>query len=317
MNDGLATVFGGSGFIGRHIVRRLAAEGWRLRVAVRDPEAGSFLKPMGEPGQVAVVQANLRDDASCTAALAGADLAINCVGLLFERGAQSFEAVHAEGAGRVARAAAAAGARQFVQLSALGAAADSPARYGRSKWAGEEAVRQAFPDAAIVRPSVVFGPDDEFFNRLALLASLSPVLPLFGPNPFDAGNTLFQPLYVGDVAEAVVRIVAGRQSGVFELGGPEILSYRQIMELVLAHTGRRALLVPLPFALARMTAFFFELMPKPLVTRDQLRLMEVDNVVGQGLPGLAELGLRPTPIGSKLPDYLARFARGGLAPTVA
>ncbi|HJP21884.1 MAG TPA: complex I NDUFA9 subunit family protein [Alphaproteobacteria bacterium] len=317
MNDGLATVFGGSGFIGRHIVRRLAGEGWRLRVAVRDPEAGNFLKTMGEPGQVAVVQANLRDDDSTAAALDQADLAINCVGLLYERGAQSFDAVHAEGAGRVAQAAATAGAKQFVQLSAIGAAANSPARYGRSKWAGEEAVRQAFPDAAIIRPSVVFGPDDEFFNRLALLASLSPALPLFGPSPFDAGNTLFQPVYVGDVAEAVVRIVTQGSGGIFELGGPEVLSYRQIMELVLAHTGRQALLVPLPFALARLKAFFLEFMLTPLLTRDQLRLLEVDNVVGEGIPNLPELGITPTPIGTVLPDYLARFARGGLKPTAA
>jgi NADH dehydrogenase len=316
MNDGLATVFGGSGFIGRHIVRRLAGEGWRLRVAVRDPEAGNFLKTMGEPGQVAVVQANLRDDASSTAALDQADLVINCVGLLYEGGAQTFEAVHAEGAGRIARAAAAAGAQQFVQLSAIGAAADSAARYGRSKWAGEEAVRQAFPDAAIIRPSVVFGPDDEFFNRLALLASLSPLLPLFGPSPFDAGNMRLQPVYVGDVAEAVVRIVSRGEGGVFELGGPEVLSYRQIMELVLTHTGRQALLLPLPFALARIKAFFFELMPKPLITRDQLRMLEVDNIVGEGVPGLTQLGIKPTPIGTVLPGYLARFARGGLTPSI-
>ncbi len=317
MNEGLATVFGGSGFIGRHIVRRLAGEGWRLRVAVRDPEAGKFLKTMGEPGQVALVQANLRDEDSTAAALAGADLVINCVGLLFERGAQSFEAVHAEGAGRVAQAAAAAGASQLVQLSAIGAAADSPSRYGRSKWAGEEAVRQAFPDAAIVRPSVVFGPDDEFFNRLGLLASLSPVLPLFGPSPFDAGNTRLQPVYVGDVAEAVMRVVARGDGGVFELGGPEVLSYRQIMELVLSYTGRQALLLPLPFALARLEAFFLEFMPKPLLTRDQLRLLEADNVAGEGVPGLAELGLAPTSLGTVLPDYLARFARGGLKPSAA
>ena len=304
----LVTVFGGSGFLGRHVVRRLAQSGARVRVAVRDTEAAMFLKPMGDVGQVVPVQANVRNEPSVGRAVEGADSVINLVGILYESGPQRFASVHGEGAGRAARAAAEAGAERFVQVSAIGADPDSPAQYARSKAAGEAAVREACPGATIVRPSVVFGPEDGFFNRFAALARLLPVLPLIG-----GGRTRFQPVYVGDVAAALTRILdepdtAGKT---FELGGPRIYSLRQVMELVLREIDRKRVLLPLPFAVAMVQGLFFELLPVPPLTRDQVRLLMRDNVVSEGALTLADLGLEPTSVEAILPTYLGRYRRGG------
>lgn len=309
------TVFGGSGFLGRHLVKRLAEGGARLRVAVRYPEAAGFLKPMGEVGQVVPLQANLRDEASVTRAVEGADAVVNLVGILYQRGRQRFRAVHVEGAARVARAAAAAGARRFVQVSAIGADADSPAEYGRTKAAGEAAVSEAFDGATIVRPSIIFGPEDDFFNRFAALARLSPALPLIG-----FGHTRFQPVYVGDVAEAMARLLDDPASAgkTYELGGPRVYSFREIMALVLRETGRNRLLVPLPYPLAMLQARFLELLPVPPLTRDQVQLLKRDNVVGGDAPGLADLGVTPTAVDAILPSYLGRYRRrGSLDPSRA
>lgn len=307
----LITVFGGTGFIGRHLVRRLASRGERVRVAVRHPEVGLFLKTLGEVGQIDLAAANLRDADSVTRAVEGADAVVNCVGILFQSGRQRFAKIHGEGAGLVARAAAAAGAGAMVHVSAIGADAGSPAAYARTKAAGEAAVMAAFPSAAILRPSVVFGPEDQFFNRFAALARISPALPLIG-----GGKTRFQPVYVGDVAAAIVAALndpaaAGK---IFELGGPRVYTFRDLMRIVLRETGRRRLLLRLPFALAMIQGLFLELLPTPPLTRDQVRLLRRDNVADPARPGLRELGIDPTPVEGMVETYLARFRRGGLAP---
>ena len=246
MSVASATVFGGSGFVGRHVVRELAKSGADVRVAVRRADRALFLKTMGDVGQITPVTANVRDDASVAAAVEGAQAVVNLVGILFERARQTFDAVHHQAAGRIARAAASAGAEQLVHVSAIGADEQSRSAYARSKAAGEAAVRLAFPSAAIVRPSIVFGADDDFFNRFAALARLSPMLPLIG-----GGKTRFQPVYVGDVAAAIAELLSTGQGGgtAYELGGPEIFTFRELLEMVLEATGRRRLLVPVPFAL--------------------------------------------------------------------
>ncbi len=304
-----ATVFGGSGFVGRYTVGELARRGYRVRVAVRRPDRALFLKPLGDVGQITPVAANVRDDASVAAAVEGADAAINLVGVLYEAGPQRFHAVHAEGAGRIARAASAAGVERLVHVSAIGAAPDSAAEYARSKAAGEEAVREAFPDAAIVRPSIVFGVEDDFLNRFAWIARLAPAIPLIG-----GGNTRFQPVYVGDVAAGIVRIVEdpGTSGAVYEFGGPAVYSFRDLMEAMLEQIGRRRLLLPVPGILAMLPARLMELSPfPPLLTRDQIRMLARDNVAAGDAPGLAELGLPPTPLEAVAPGYLARYRRGG------
>jgi NADH dehydrogenase len=322
----IVTVFGGSGFIGRHVVKRLAAAGATVRVAVRDTEAALFLKPMGDVGQIVLVPCDATDPALAARALEGADGAVNLVGILSEWGRRTFRRFHVEAAANVARAAAAAGVKSLVHVSALGADKDSPAAYARTKAEGEAAVRAAFPGAVILRPSVVFGPEDDFFNRFARLALMSPALPIFGCptwpkvtlfpegdliriDPYGAGGTRFQPVYVGDVAEAVTRSLddpatAGRT---YELGGPRVYSFKGIMDLLLAQIGRRRLIVPLPFALARVQAWFLEKWPQPLLTRDQVRLLEKDNVVSPGAAGLEELGIAPTAAEAILPTYLGRY----------
>jgi len=311
MQFGNVTVFGGSGFVGRYLVKRLAEAGTRVRVAVRDPEAAAFLKPMGDVGQVAPMQGNIRDRDSIRRAVEGAEAVVNCVGILYERGRQRFDGIHMRGAALVAEAAREAGATRFVQVSALGAAADSPARYSRSKYAGEQAVLQAFPGASIVRPSVIFGPEDQFFNRFAAMARLAPALPLIG-----GGTTRFQPVYVGDVAEAIMRILADPATAgeTYELGGPRIYTLRQIFELVLAETGRRRLLLPLPTAVARLQAMVLQFLPQPPLTPDQVALLGVDNVVGEDAKGLAALGISPHAAEAVVGSYLGRFRRGGKRP---
>jgi len=334
MANRLATVFGGSGFIGRHLVQRLASQGWRVRVAVRDVENASFLKPMGDVGQVVPVYADLAKEDSIAAAVAGAELVVNLVGILYEGRKRKFQAVHVDGAARIAAAAKAAGVAKLVHVSALGASAGSASAYARSKAAGEEAVRAAFPTATILRPSVVFGPEDEFFNRFAALSTFTPVLPVFvadgfkpkfcgripcGIDLFGSGGAKFQPVYVGDVAEAIVvaSYRAETAGQTFELGGPRVYTYKQIMELTLAASGRHRLLVPKPMAAARFLAAFLQYLPKPLLTPDQVKLLAVDNVVGAEAQGLGELGIIPTAAEVIVPTYLKRFSNPYIHRTLA
>ena len=308
MQRPLATVFGGSGFIGRYIVHALAAEGWRVRVAVRRPHTAYFLRALGEVGQVEPFQANVRDEKSIQRAVAGANAVINLVGVLYESGSQTFASLQAEGAGRVASAAAKAGVNQFIQMSAIGADAASESAYARSKAEGETAVKAAFPAATILRPSIVFGPEDDFFNRFATLARFSPILPLI-----SGGLTKFQPVYVGDVAKAAIAalkspLAAGRT---FELGGPSVYTFKELMQLMMSVTGGHSLLVPVPRPLAMWKAFFLQLLPKPLLTVDQVRLLDHDNVVNPAAPDLAALDIIATPAEAILPLYLARFRKHG------
>ncbi len=304
MARGLVTVFGGSGFLGRYIVQRLARAGWQVRVAVRRPNEALFLKTAGDVGQVTPVAANIRDEASVKAAVAGADAVVNLVGILYQSGRQSFDAVQAKGAARVAAAAKAAGARRFVQMSAIGADTQSDSLYARSKGEGEQAVKLAFPGATILRPSIVFGPEDDFFNRFARMALMSPALPLIG-----GGHTKFQPVYVDDVAHAVERALAdaSTEGKTYELGGPRAYSFRALMEMLLKGIGRCRLLVPLPFPLAKLKASFLQLLPIKLLTVDQVRLLEHDNVVKSGALTLSDLGIQPTALDAILPTYLDQY----------
>jgi uncharacterized protein YbjT (DUF2867 family) len=303
------TVFGGSGFIGRYVVRRLAAEGWVVRVAVRDAIKAAFLKTAGNVGQVVPMRADITaDEAIVEAAVAGSDAVINLVGILYESGKRTFQAVHTDAPARLARIAAQTGVERFVQMSALGAGADSPSLYARSKAAGERAVRAAFPQATVIRPSIVFGPEDGFFNRFACIARYSPALPLIG-----GGETRFQPVYVGDVADAIIRTLHedGARGQTYELGGPRIYTFRELMELMLRELRRHRGLIPLPFWLADIQASVLQLLPMPLLTRDQVALLRVDNVLSGTKPGLAELGIRPTAVELILPTYLDVYRKGG------
>ncbi len=310
-DDRLVTVFGGSGFVARHVVRALARSGWRIRVAVRRPDLAFHLQPLGRVGQIHAVQANVRVQDSVDRAAEGSDAVINLVGILYQSGRQRFEAVQAEGAAAVARAAAANKA-QLLHFSAIGSDPDSPSAYARTKAAGEQAARAAVPEAVIVRPSIVFGPEDDFFNRFAAMARISPALPLIG-----GGKTRFQPVFVGDVAAAVDAILAGRgkPATTYELGGPEVCSFEELMRLMLRIIGRKRLLVPLPFSVARLQAFFLEMLPKPLLTRDQVTLLRRDNVVSEEAEHegrtLRGLGVTPTAMEAVLESYLVRFRRTG------
>ena len=307
----LVTVFGGSGFLGRHVVRALASRGYRIRVAVRRPELCGHLRPMGRVGQIQAVQANLRYADSVTAAVRDADAVVNLVGILFERGNQRFDAVMAGGAGTVAKAAAATDAA-LVHVSAIGADTQAASRYARAKGDGEARVLAALPAATIVRPSIVFGPEDDFFNRFAALARLSPALPLPG-----GGHTRMQPVFAGDVGEAIARAVDGElKSGtVYELGGADVRSFKELMQFVLATAQRRRLLVPVPFALLKLQAAFLQFAPKPPITPDQVELLKHDNVVsddakreGRTLEGI---GIFPEAIDAIVPTYLWRFRKTG------
>lgn len=305
---GIVTVFGGSGFIGRYVVQRLARDGWTIRVAVRHPGRANFLKPLGNIGQITPLCVPLQDREAVAAALSGADAAVNLVGVLFEGGRQRFQAVHAEGAGTVAAAAADAGVASLVHVSALGAAADSASAYARSKAEGEAAVRAAFPEAVILRPSVVFGAEDGFFNRFADMARFSPALPLIG-----GGRTRFQPVYVGDVARAVMAALndPACRGKSYDLGGPRSYSFKELMELLLSTIGRKRMLVGLPFGLARLQATFLELLPQPPLTRDQVTLLRQDNVVAPDALSLRDLGIEPTAPEAVIPTYLDRYRPGG------
>ncbi len=309
--DTLVTVFGGSGFLGRHVVRALASRHYRIRVAVRRPELTGHLQPLGRVGQIVAVQANVRFPPSVEAAVHDADVVINLVGILFERSRQRFDAVHVAGAQAVAQAARAAGAR-LVHVSALGADENAASHYARSKAEGEQRVREAVPDAVIMRPSFVFGPEDDFYNRFAALARLAPALPLPG-----GGHMRSQPVFAGDVAEAIAKAVDGTTTpGItYELGGPDVFTFKQVMEFILATTERRRLLVPVPYGLMKLGAMVLQFAPKPPLTPDQVELLKHDNVVspaardeGRTLEGL---GIVPASAASVVPDYLWRFRSTG------
>ncbi len=299
----VATVIGGSGFIGRYVVKRLAAAGHVVRVAVRDPERAMFLKTMGRVGQVVPLYANITADNTLARAIEGADRVVNLVGVLAERAAGDFSRIQAEGAGRVARLSASLGVQHLVQVSAIGADPASPSQYGRTKAEGEALVRRHFPAAIILRPSLVFGPEDQFFNRFARLAMLSPVMPVI------AGSSRFQPVYVGDVADAVMAALArpAETDRLFELGGPKVMSFREILGWILAQVDRHRPLVTVPNAAARLMASI----PFSGLTRDQLVMLQRDNVADPALPGLAALGVMATPLDLIVPGYLARFRKGG------
>ena len=309
--DRLVTIYGGSGFLGRHLVRALAKRGWRIRVAVRRPELANFLQPLGMVGQIHAVGANLRFPESIARAAEGADALVNLVGILHEGRRQKFESVQAEGPRHIAEAAAKSGA-QLVLVSSIGADPNSQSSYARTKAAGEANARAAVPEAVIFRPSIMFGPEDTFFNRFAAMARIAPALPLIG-----GGKTRFQPVFVGDVATAIAAALDGKAKPgtTYELGGPEVRTFKELMELMLHEIGRRRLLVPIPFAIARLQAFFLEFLPTPPLTRDQVIQLKQDNVVSAEAERegrtLAALGITPTAMGSVLPSYLWRFRKAG------
>jgi uncharacterized protein YbjT (DUF2867 family) len=303
MAYGRVTVFGGTGFLGRQIVRRLAEAGAEVRIAVRHPERASLLTEMGAVGQISALRADVWDAASVAPAVAGADAVVNTVGHYVERGQASFEAIHGQGARHVAQAVAAAGIHRLVHISGIGADPASESPYVRARAAGERLVREALPEVTILRPSVMFGPEDAFFNTLAELARVLPVLPLFG-----SGAVRLQPVYVGDVAEAVARALAMPASAgkLYELGGPKIYTYRQLLQLMLEQSGRRRWLMPLPYLAWEVLAGLLALLPNPPVSRDQITLMKRDNVVGDRAATLADLGIEPTAAEVVLPKYLGR-----------
>jgi len=307
----LVTVIGGSGFVGRYIAQAMAKRGWRVRVACRRPNDAHFVRTYGVVGQVEPVQCNIRDDASTARVIAGATAVVNCVGILFESGKNRFDAVQAEGAGRAARLAAEAGAEQMVQISAIGADPESPAAYGRTKAAGEAAVAQGHPHAVILRPSIVFGTEDQFFNRFATMARIAPVLPIVG------GATRFQPVWVQDVAEAAAKAAAGEAApGIHELGGPNIYAFRELMELMLRVIRRRRLIVDMPFWMARTQAWFLQWLPNPPLTVDQVRLLARDNVVSGAYPGFEAFGIDPRAPEAIIESYLYAYRPYGQYTTL-
>lgn len=321
----IVTVFGASGFIGRHLTSRLAKAGWVVRAACRDPEAAHFMRTMGDVGQVIPWGCNIRDPKSVRAALEGASAAVNLVGILYESGAATFDAIHHQGAKTIAETAATLGISNFVHMSALGASADSDAKYAQTKAAGEDAVKAAIPSAKIIRPSVVFGSEDNFFNQFASMCRISPFLPVMGAPALPKvslggdlfvqvdllgdGGPKFQPVFVGDVAAAIVTCLNDAKTAgkTYDLAGPTVYSFADLMRLVLSVTERKRMLLPVPFWLAEIEAFFLEKLPKPLLTRDQVRLMQTDNVASGDLPGLSDLGVQATAAEAILPTYLFRY----------
>ncbi len=310
----LVTIIGGSGFVGRYIARRMAKDGWRVRVAVRRPNEALFVRPYGVPGQVEPVACNIRDDASVRAVIRGADAVVNCVGTFRKGGKNNFDAVQVEGAARVARIAAVEGVARLVQISSIGADRASDSHYSRTKGEGESAVLAAFPGAVILRPSVIFGTEDQFFNRFAAMTRMGPVLPVVG------ANTKFQPVYVDDVAQAAEKALKGEAApGVYELGGPEVDTFRGLMGRMLKVIQRRRAVVNLPFVLARIMGFGFDmveavtlgLIENKMITRDQVRSLVRDNVVTPGARGFADLGIVPTAMDAVLPEYLWRYRPSG------
>jgi uncharacterized protein YbjT (DUF2867 family) len=312
MTGKLVTVFGGSGFIGRHVVRHLAARGWRVRLAVRDIEQAGFLRTAGNLGQISAVPTTITSDASVAAAVKGADAVINLVGVLYERGKRSFQALHVDGARRIAAAAKAAGATHLIHVSALGADAASPSKYARSKAAGEAAVHGAFPGATIFRPSVVFGTEDRFFNMFGAMAQISPVLPYFTdtvPHAPGGSGSKFQPVYVGDVAEAIAGAVSGdaHAGRTYELSGPKVYDMQEILQIVNRETLRKRQIWGMPYVIARINAVFLQFLPTPLLTPDQVKLLKLGSVASGHAPGLEAFGITPTPVELIVPTYLKRF----------
>ncbi|MFT5612731.1 MAG: hypothetical protein ACI8Q6_000004 [Granulosicoccus sp.] len=310
----LVTIYGGSGFVGRYIAQRMAKAGWRVRVAVRRPNEALFVKPYGVTGQVEPVLCNIRDDASVAAAMAGADAVVNCVGIAYEVGKNTFDDVHIDGADRVSRLAAENGVGRLVHISAIGADAESNCNFARSKAEGEAAVLTHMPDAVILRPSAIFGTEDTFFNFYAGLTRLGPIMPIVG------GQSLFQPVCVEDVAQAVeVAVVGDAVSGVYELGGPDVASLRDLIDSMLGVIRRRRLVLNMPFFMARLMGFGFDMMQvmslglitNAVLTRDQVRGLAQDNKVSDGARGLADLGIVPVPMETVLSDYLWRFRPSG------
>ncbi len=308
MRNRRTAVLGGSGFIGRYIVKRLAARGEVVTVGCRHAEEAKFLKPMGDVGQIATLNVSLGDEWLLPAFLAGNDSLVNCVGTLRESRSQTFEVAHHTGPARLAGFAREAGVERFVHISAIGADPRSSSAYARTKAAGERAVRDAFPTVTILRPSVVFGPEDQFFNRFAAMAMISPVLPLIG-----GGETRFQPIYVGDVADAVVRCLEDRATAghTYEFGGPKVYTFRELLELLLSEIRRKRWLVDIPFGLAALQARLMSILPNPPLTPDQVELLKSDNIVSSAAMTLASLDIVPTPVEIILPSYLDRFRRGG------
>lgn len=310
----LVTIYGGSGFVGRYIARRMAKAGWRVRVAVRRPNEAIFVRPYGVVGQVEPVLCNIRDDASVRAAMAGADAVVNCVGIANQVGANRFDAVQHQGAARIARIAAETGVAHMVHVSAIGADTASDSLYARSKGQGEADVLAAFPAAVILRPSIIFGNEDGFFNRFAAMARMGPVLPVIG------ADTRFQPVFVDDVARAAEAGATGTAApGIYELGGPDVASFRDLMQDMLVVIQRRRLVLGLPFWVGNLMATGFGalqtlsggLIENRMITGDQVKLLARDNVVSAGAKGLADLGIAPTPYGSVLPEYLWRYRPAG------
>jgi uncharacterized protein YbjT (DUF2867 family) len=311
-DKGLVTVFGGSGFLGRHVVRALLKRGWRVRAAVRRPDLAGFLQPLGMVGWVQPVQANLRYRWSVDRAVEGADAVVNLVAILAESGRQRFESVHAFGARAVAEAARGAGLDRIVHVSAIGADPESESAYARTKAAGEAAVLETLPKSVVMRPSILFGPEDHFFNRFAAMARVLPALPLVG-----GGHTKFQPVFAGDVAAAIAESVEGeaKPGTVYELGGPEVKTFRECMEIMLAEIERKRLLVPLPWPLASVAGGILGHLPGRLLTTDQVRQLRVDNVVSDAARKekrtIAAFGIEPATLASILPTYLSRFRAKG------
>lgn len=309
----LVTIYGGSGFVGRYIARRMAKQGWRVRVAVRNPNEAMFVKPYGVVGQVEPVFCNIRDDASVRHVMSGAQAVVNCVGTFDATGKNNFQAVQNEGATRIARIAAEEGVGHLVHISAIGADAESASEYARSKAAGEAGIQSSFPSAVILRPSIVFGPEDGFFNRFADMARLGPVLPVVG------ADTRFQPVFVDDVAAAAEAGVVGRAApGIYELGGPETATFRELMNQMLGIIRRRRLIINMPFWFARIMAGMFRVgnilslgIVKAPITADQVESLKVDNVVSDTARSLADLGITPTSMEAVLPEYLWRFRPSG------
>ncbi|WP_158742362.1 complex I NDUFA9 subunit family protein [Acidisphaera sp. L21] len=303
----VATVFGGTGFLGRYVVKRLANAGYVTRVAVRDPEGAMFLKPMGRVGQVVPMFSSLGQEATIARAVEAAELVVNLIGMLAERKAGDFQRIQAEGAGRIARLAAAAGAKRMVQISAIGADTASPSIYARTKAEGEQSVLAAMPSATILRPSLVFGMEDKFFNRFAAMASVLPFMPVI------SGDTEMQPVYVGDVSDAVMAglTLDSAPGKTYELGGPQIWTFREILAYILKETRRNRRLVNIPMGMARFQASIAEKIPTKPFTRDQLLMLSRNNVVSADMPGLPQLGIVPTPLELVVPEYLNRYRPGG------
>jgi len=312
--QGLVTVLGGSGFLGRYVVRALAKQGWRIRVGVRRPHLAHELRVMGDVGQIELIQTNMRYPDSVARVVEGSQACVNLVGVLYQAGKQGFHALHVDGARALAEQAKAAGAQRFVQISAIGADTASPSQYASTKGGGEAAVREAFPGATILRPSIVFGPEDDFFNRFAAMAAMSPVLPLIG-----GGGTRMQPVYVGDVGSAVAACLADPATAghTYELGGPGVYTFKQLMELMLREIHSRRMLVPIPTPAAKLMGRVGDLQTMvlpflpPQITLDQVLMLGRDNVADPAAPGLQALGVTPTPLEGVLPGYLWKYRRGG------